>query len=412
MTVDDLRRKLSDEYGEERFTMTASEIERRAGRAPRRRLVVWATVTAAVVAVTGFLVWPKGPAHDVEPLATPGATPSALPSWDPVTMARFAENCEQKWREQDHSALQPQDRGQLPPLRLEASEGQLGIRVYANERVIAECERDADSTSVGFTYADGPGEQLMPDGGAAIPRYGAIANLGDTPNDNASADYYIGRVPTGVTRIDAVGRQGQLTDALLDGDLFLLWAPRGGLHHAIVRAYAGDRVIMEASPLHPDGAERDVPADQQCAAIAADYTARAGTPALPPRRFRLIVENDSAVLLYATDGAVAACEHRVGSVFMTSVSRPLGGAPWGPLHHFHRGGEGDGWVLGVAPPGARSGTVTVTGGRKVALQFAGGWFAARWTGVGVQYGAPEQIEILTDTEVWATDGNAVTHRSR
>ena len=73
MTVDDLRRQLSDEYDKERFIMTVSEVEQRAGRAGRRRLGGWAVATIAAVVAAGFLVWPNNLAGDAQPrLCDPG----------------------------------------------------------------------------------------------------------------------------------------------------------------------------------------------------------------------------------------------------------------------------------------------------------------------------------------------------
>lgn len=402
MTVEELRRQLADDYGQERLTMTVGEIEQRAGRASRRRLGGWALATVAAVVVGGFLIWPNGLTGDVQPLATP--TPSASPT--AAWRATFAEDCERKWQTLDRAKLGPDDR--LPPLRMERAQGELGIRVYASERVIADCERTPSGLSVGFTHPADPADELMPDVGAHIQRMGTIAHLDPSQDDIQAADYYVGRVPPGATRVDAVGRDGRVFDAVIEGDLFLVWAPQGGLKHALLRAHRADDMLVDSGPVFntPDGVDAT---EQACQELGASFAARAGTPVLPPRR-HLIVENDGQVSMYVADGMVAVCVRSEGSLSMVSVSRTTGGA-WQPLRYVHQAWETSGWIVGVAPRFATSGTLTLSGGRTVPLVVLDGWFTAGWKGKQPA-GQPEKIQIVTPGEVWTEQAGQVTRRPR
>ncbi|MFC7756965.1 hypothetical protein ACFQY4_01825 [Catellatospora bangladeshensis] len=290
MTVDDLRARLTDEYGEERFTMTVSEIEQRAGRDPRRRLGAWAAVGAAAVVAAGFLVWPSPPAGEVAPLATASATPGATPSATSAPWhAGFAEDCRRKWLDSDRSKLAPEDRAELPPLRMEALEPELGIRVYGNDRVIADCERSPGGLGISMTYAQ-PTQRLLPDVGARIPRYGSISHLDGSLSEVASADYFVGRVPAGATRVDAVSPDGRVIEARLDGGLFLLWAPEGGLNDAIVRAHTATATILDSGVDYLPEEQLTESAEQICRAAAdrgrvagGRRSRRGGSPSGMPR---------------------------------------------------------------------------------------------------------------------------------
>ncbi|MEV0458334.1 hypothetical protein [Catellatospora methionotrophica] len=406
MTVDDLRRQLTDEYGQERFTMTVGEIEQRAGRRPRR-FAAWVAATAAAAVTVGFLVWPHDRAREAPPLVTPIA--SAAPAWQ----ASFAEDCRRKWQDFDRSRLPEQERAELPPPRIERVEGELGIRVYGNDRVIATCQRShSGSLGIGVTYAGMTGRAVLPDVGAGIQRFGSISHLDATPSDTPTADFYVGRVPAGTVRMDAVGVRGEVVDAVLDGDLFLLWTTVAGLDGAVSRAYTRDTVLMDTGPIYLRDEDKGQSADRLCRWAADAFTTRAGAPPLPPRRFAF-GGGDDALMLYAAPGAVVACRPAAGQVQVVSISRLPGAEEWQPLRHVYELGLGSGWVLGLAPAGARSGTMTLPGGRKVPLQLAGGWFAARWTGkAGVWEQAPAKVQITTADEVWTEQGGQVTRRPR
>lgn len=402
MTVDDLRRQLSDDYGQERLTTTVGEIERRAGRASRRRLGGWALATIAAVVVGGFLIWPKGLAGDVQPLATP--TPSASPT--EAWQATFAADCERKWQTLDRAKLGSDD--QLPPLRIERARGELGIRVYASERVIADCERTPSGLSVGFVHPADAADDLMPDVGAHIQRMGTIARLDASQDDIQAADYYIGRVPPGATRVDAVGLDGRVFDAVIEGDLFLLWAPEGGLKHSLMRAHRADDMLVDSGPRYgaPDGMDAT---EQACRQLGGSLAELAGTPALPPRR-HLTRYDDGQVSMYVADGMVAVCVRSEGSLSVVSVSRTTGGA-WQPLRYVHQAWETSGWIVGVAPSSATSGTLTLSGGRTVPLVVVDGWFTVAWKGEQAA-GRPEKIEVVTPGEVWTEQGGQVVRRPR
>ncbi|GAA1647934.1 hypothetical protein [Catellatospora bangladeshensis] len=403
MTVDDLRARLTDEYGEERFTMTVSEIEQRAGRDPRRRLGAWAAVGAAAVVAAGFLVWPSPPAGEVAPLATASATPGATPSATSAPWhAGFAEDCRRKWLDSDRSKLAPEDRAELPPLRMEALEPELGIRVYGNDRVIADCERSPGGLGISMTYAQ-PTQRLLPDVGARIPRYGSISHLDGSLSEVASADYFVGRVPAGATRVDAVSPDGRVIEARLDGGLFLLWAPEGGLNDAIVRAHTATATILDSGVDYLPEEQLTESAEQICRA-AADRGRVAGGPSQPPRRFSFR-DATQPLLVHAVDGAVMVCDRSGNHVSLLTVSAADGAGTWQPMQWVADAGYGDGWIVGRAPAGAESGTVTLANGRKVALRFSGGWFAAWLAGKDGTAGAlPRSVEVRAGGRTWTADG--------
>jgi hypothetical protein len=209
-------------------------------------------------------------------------------------------------------------------------------------------------------------------------------------------------------RWEAVCAHPNPTAWVLEGDLFLLWAPEGGLKHALVRAHRADDMLVDSGPRFgtPDGMDAT---EQACRQLGASFAELAGTPALPPRR-HVTVYDDGQVSMYVADGMISVCTRDDGSLSMVSVSRTTGGA-WQPLRYVHQACETSGWIVGVAPRFATSGTLTLSGGRTVPLVVVDGWFTAAWKGKQAA-GQPEKIEIVAPGEVWTEQAGQVTRLPR
>ncbi|GHJ46393.1 hypothetical protein Cs7R123_37350 [Catellatospora sp. TT07R-123] len=413
MTVDDLRTRLTEEYGEERFTMTVTEIEQRAGTGARRRMAGWAVAGVAVLVAIAFLVWPTGGAGIVEPLASPSASPTARGS--SAWRAGFAQACDQKWLEEDRSRLDPSLRGALPTLRFDVADGELGLRVYAtgDTSLMVECERNSHDTGVSWSTPVAPFRSLLNDVGTQLPRFGT----GSPPDENGvrqGADYYIGRVPVGTREILAYGENGEQFQALIDGSLYLLWAPDGGLRHAAVRAFTADRMITEGEGGHVDGAYREQALTEACRRTAAADFAQVGFGGLPPVRFKWHT-GDHAAFLYGDENLMVVCRRLPdGPVTVTAVAALRDpSSVWQAMQFIDSDHSRHGWLLGLAPEGAVSGRAELRSGKKVTLSLSGGWFGAWWDSAeGVVDERPVRIEITTATQVWTVEDGQVTHRAR
>ncbi|MBV1855345.1 hypothetical protein [Catellatospora tritici] len=416
MTVDDLRTRLTEEYGEERFTMTVIEIEQRAGTGARRRMAAWAMAGVAALVAVAFLVWPTGGSGVVEPLTSPSVEPTATgtPAWH----AAFPQACAQQWAKQDRGGLAPGLRDNLPPLRFDVAQGRLGMLVYAtaDTSLIVECIHDDDGTHLGLTTPAPPARRLLTDVGAGMPRYG-VSSLADENGGRHAADYYLGLAPAGTREVEAHTARGEVFPGLVDGDLFLVWAPEGGLRDAVMRAFTGDRMIMVGGLGHVDGTYQEQALVEACRRTAAPF-GDLGFPDLPPVRFKLRSGED-AVHLYGDEHLMVACERSGGEsgggagIAVTEVAALEDPSSiWHPMQ-FNHADEGDrGWLLGRAPDGAVSGTAVMKSGKTVALTVSGGWFGAWWRSADGTSEHPASIEIVTRTEVWQWKGGTVTHRPR
>ncbi|GAB4060452.1 hypothetical protein [Catellatospora paridis] len=380
MTVDDLRRHLAEEYAEERFTMTVREIEHRARRS--RRLAAWAVAGATVLLVAGLLAWPPGRVDRADPVATPSASADAT-AWQ----AGFAAECDRKWLEFDRGALRAEDRDRLPPLLIERFDGELGIRLYGNDWLTAECERTAHGVTIGTEHAADNTRRLLIDVGTGITyigRYRGRAVSSEAGRqlspDELAGDYLVGRVPAGATAVTAVAPDGQRFRGQFGGGFFLVWAPRGGLLDAVVQADVGNSEILVAPSSRLPGDYDERATDQACRAnLATEFTA-AGSIAMPPRRFTLR-DGERSLHLYGAPDMMVACSRDDGMVraVVTRLSPYASVSVWRELKYFRNATSVSGWVMGVAPEGATGGTVTLNSGRKIPLQISQGWFACRWT---------------------------------
>lgn len=413
MTVDDLRTRLTDEYGEERFTMTVSEIEQRAGRGSRRRLGAWAAVAAtAAVAAVGYLVW-QPPTGRAEPLTTPTAAPgeSAAPSASPASTAwraGFAAECERKWRAQDHSTMRPADRAQLPPLLIEQFHGELGIRVYASEWVVATCERTERETTVGTAHAGDNSLRWLPEEGTGISYFGRPGFTAASPESDPQPGpgelpgaYLIGRPPAGAVKVEAVLPDGKVLPAKLGGHLFLLWAPEESLNDAVVRADVNVSQVMAAGATQLPGHYDDDAMDAACRENLSTRFAAAGPIAMPPRRF-VRRDGENVLFMYGSPDTAVVCARGADTISLT-VLREVPTAPggWLPAKHFHRTAGTQGWLLGLAPEGTTSGTLILRDGRRLPVNMDDGWYAASWTADPHDPNErPRRIELIVKGEKW------------
>ncbi|WP_155375741.1 hypothetical protein [Catellatospora vulcania] len=409
MTVDDLRRQLTDEYEQERFTMTVGDVEHRAGRS-RRRVTAWVIAGTAALLVVGALVRPPTPDGGVDPLATPSATVSGTPAWQ----AGFAAECDRKWLELDRSGLRPEDRDLLPPLRIERFDGELGIRVYGNDWLTAECERTTREVTIGTGRAVGNTRGFLPDVGTGITYIGhyrgrtVSSEAGPQPSpDELAGDYLVGRVPSGATAVTAVASDGQRFRGQFGGGFFLVWAPRGGLDGALVEATVGSAEILVAQGSRLPGGYDAQALDAACGENLASAFAAAGRITMPPRRFALR-SGERALHLYGSPNTMVACSRVDGmvSLVVTRLTRYARVSAWPELKYFVSASSAAGWVTGVAPEGATGGTVTLNSGRKIPLQISQGWFACRWT---AEYDdeRPVRIQVAAGSIVYSPVMNGV-----
>lgn len=369
MTVDDLRRQLADEYGQERFTMTVGEIERRAGRTGHR-VAAWVGATAAALAVAAFLAWPQAPAGQVDPLASPSASGGASGDW-------FAVQCERNWSGQDRSRLRADERAELPPLRIERSEGEQGIRVYGSDQVTAVCERDGAAVSLRFARTDDPDRRWLPDFGTGVAYVWGASMAGGSAGP---LSHIVGRASADAQAVVAVTADGQRIRGQFGGGYFVLWAPRGDLRGAVVETTLGpfEILVAEGSPVFGDLDDRTT--DEACRANLASGFASVGPVAMPPRRF---AQSDGAttLLVYGSSNTMVACSHDSGTVQLSvaRVGRYAKVSAWGETQTFVSASSMAGWLIGVTPEEAIGGTVTLNSGRKIPLQVSQGWYACRWT---------------------------------
>ncbi|MEV4416640.1 hypothetical protein [Catellatospora sp. NPDC049609] len=408
MSVDDLRTRLSEEYGEERFTMTVSEIEHRAGRGSRRRRGAWAAVAAATAVVAvGWLVWPQAPAGKPEPPATPSAVPTASAA-STAWRAGFAAECDRKWLAHDRTGLRPADQGQLPPLLIEQFHGELGIRVYGNEWLTAECERTARDTTVGFSRSADNTLKWLPDAGTGIPYFAARRGRATSPDsdpqprpEEIAGDYIIGRAPAGAVKIEALTPDGRVFPGGIGGHLFLVWAPEGGLRDAVVRADVNVSQVLVADSAELPGAYDERAMDAACRQDLATGYAAAGRIDMPPRRF-VRRDGQRVVFLYGSPDTVVACSRLDDTISLTVVRRvPAAPQGWQPAKHFHHTSDTQGWLFGVAPDGATGGTLTLRNGRKVPVRISDGWYGTSWTAdPHDEDDRPRRVELIVDGETW------------
>ncbi|MDI1466256.1 hypothetical protein QEZ54_35290 [Catellatospora sp. KI3] len=411
MTVDDLRTRLTEEYGEERFTMTVTEIEQRAGTGARRRVTGWAAAGMAALAAVAFLVWPTGGTGIVQPLTSPSVEPTG--GGEPAWHASFVRDCEQKWLEQDRGSLPPELRDALPPLRFDVSRGESGMRVFApaDTGYVVECERNARQTTVSLATAGPPFARLLGDTGAELPYYGR-SGFPDENGVQQDPDFYIGRVPAGVREIEAHVAGGGIVQGLIDDRMFLIWAPEGGLRDATLRAFGDDRMYIAGGSEQVDGAYQEQTLAAACGRGAARF-GRLGFPDLPTLRIGLRA-GDEAGLLYGDEHLMVACMRTAdGSVTVTEVAALQDpSSTWHPMQ-FNYADRGErGWLLGLAPEGAVQARAVLDSGKKVELGLSQGWFGGWWSSPATVADRPALIEVFTRTEVWQWKGGTVTHRPR
>ncbi|GAA2400196.1 hypothetical protein Cme02nite_59330 [Catellatospora methionotrophica] len=401
MTIDDLRRQLADAYGQERFTMTVADIERRRARV-RRRLTAWAVTGAVVLLAAGLVAWPSGRPGRVEPAATPSASAGGTPAW----RAGFAAACAQKWAALDHSSLRSEDQAGLPPLLVEQFDGELGIRFYGNDWLTVQCQRTVREVTTTTSRSAHNTRNWLSSSGNDVFYIGSFQGrtLGSEAGPQPDAtelvgDYLVGGVPGGATAITAVAPDGRRFRAQFGGGYFLVWAPQGGLQDAVVQADVGGVEILAAggSPLPGGYDERSL--DQACRDELATAFAAAGPVTAPPRRF-VLRGGGRSLHLYGSANTVVACTHHddVVRAVVTRLSRYASVSAWPQMKYFVDSTASSGWLFGVAPAGATGGTVTLAGGRKVPLDMSQGWFAGQWT---TRSGGerPVRVDVAVDGKV-------------
>jgi hypothetical protein len=180
MNVEDIVRAHADE----RLATPLAEIERRAGRRPRRR---WAYAGAAVATAAAAVVGVGVLRPD--PVPVPGVT---APAFDAPEFGRF---CAAEVAEEAELAAVPITG--LPEVRFRLRDGDSALWVYTGDGIVVTCERDgivAYKAPAGGWPSDLTPRVLRPE---------------------APLAWVVGRTPPGAERVEAVLPSGRVVAAQL-----------------------------------------------------------------------------------------------------------------------------------------------------------------------------------------------------
>lgn len=347
------------------------------------------------------------------PAVTGSASPGPAATWNE---AAFASDCAAKWsaaapRQTD---LRPEDRATLPGLRFAFRDGPSGVRLYATDTVLFTCTRDDSGQARGvISGRPAAGESFLPDAAGSLD-YLAVLDLSGGP------EYYLGWLPEGARRVIARTPQGQEITGVINGDLFAVWAPHGGLAGAAVHAFAGTREVASGPPSFLRGGFHEGAFGQACALRMLDLlqSAEKLPPAereVPPVRFRWR-EGDWVLWFYGTDRTLLQCALLPnGAIEVTGSWFTDPGQRWSALAPLdHRSTTGRlGWAFGRALDGAEQIEVNLTDGRVVLAQIKDGFFAAAWFNGADTTIAPATVMAYTADQVYTRDAaGGLTSRAR
>jgi DNA-directed RNA polymerase specialized sigma24 family protein len=344
-----------------------------------------------------------------------GSTPAAAGSASPVPAtpcrgcdwdeSAFATDCLGKWANAAPRAsdLRPQDRAIVPPLRFAFRDAQFGVRLFATGTVLFTCTRDEAGQARGvISGRPAANESFLPDTPSPLD-YLAVLDLSGGP------EYFLGRLPDGARRVIARTTQGQEIPGVINGDLFAVWAPHGGLGGAQVHAYAGNREISSGPPTFLRGGFSETAFTQACGVRILDLLQAAEDlpPAereVPPVRFRWR-EGEWAMWFYGTDRTLLECKLLPNGAIEVSGGWFDVNQGWSTMQPLDLQSDVGrlGWAFGRAIDGAERIEVNLSDGRVVFAQVKDGVFAAAWfNGVDTNVG-PQTVTALTPDLIYSRD---------
>jgi hypothetical protein len=403
-------------FAEAELAVEYEEIERRARPARRRRR--WLAAGPRPAWLDTFVLGPGAVAvATLVVLALLGGLGRllGLPFLSPGTWSdrAFAQQCSDKWITLAPGASVGMPAA-MPPPRFAFRDDDIGLRLYADDHVLFTCSRDESGQARGSVSGSPTGESYLPPADVAVS-YLAVLDLGGGP------EYYLGRLPAGAGRVVARTTAGTEVPAAVDGDLFAVWLPSGGLAGAQVRAYVGSREVAAGPPTVLRGGYPETAFAQACEARVLDRLGRAQelTPAqrrtVPPVRFRWR-EGEWTLWFYASERALLECELQPDGVVKVTGDwfrdPTVSWSSLGPLEYQSTTGE-LGWAYGRVPEGTEQIEVGLADGRVVLAQVSGGYFAAAWFNpVDHANGLATLTAYTDDTVVTRPAGGRVTSRPR
>jgi hypothetical protein len=333
--------------------VTARARRRRAGGPVAAGLAVAATAVALVLVVS--VLWRPDPGQ-------PGA------AWGRT----FKTECANLWSTMTRAddRLPADVRTAEPPSAiLGHQDGDVGLRVYLVGSVLFACLRDESGRVTGRIE---PSFLALPD---------ADVTTRAVLDPSGGPEYLVGRLSVSADRVVAVRSDGGTLDGQIQGGLFLIWAPAGGLSGAEVEAYMGGRRTARDLPRYLDG-----PYDADAFAQICDAKVRADRliprPGLsyedrdpqPPLRSTVVV-GGNWLRFYGMARYMAACTRMApdGYIGLQVFTTPKD--TWDPLQYMSVLGE-LGYVFGAAPTGAESVEVYLDDGRTFPAEVGGGYFFA------------------------------------
>jgi len=405
----------------EREPETEPETETESGAGRRREwAIAFVAGPLAAVAVSVVLLGVLGGFGRLLG-STPATAGSAPPA--PVTPCRgcdwdesaFASDCLGKWAAAAPRAsdLRAGDRAAVPPLRFAFRDAQFGVRLYATDAVLFTCTRDDAGQARGvISGRPAVAEPFLPDTPSPLD-YLAMLDLSGGP------EYFLGRLPDEARRIVARTPQGQEIPGVINGNLFAVWAPHGGLAGAQVRAYAGTREITAGPPTFLRGGFNENAFAQACdVRILEMLQAAADLPPaereVPPVRFRWR-EGEWAMWFYGTDRTLLQCKLLPNGGIEVTGGWFDANQRWSTMQPLDLQSTVGrlGWAFGRAIDGAEQIEVNLSDGRVVLAQIKDGVFAAAWfNGVDTNVG-PETVTAYTADLIYTRDAaGAVSSRPR
>ena len=333
----------------------------------------------------------------------PSATPCRGCDWDEAV---FAEACLGKWAAAAPRAsdLRAEDKATAPPLRFAFRDAVFGVRLLATDSVLFTCTRDDTGQARGvISGRPAAGEPFLPDTVSPLD-YLAVLDLSGGP------EYYLGRLPDGARRIVARTTQGQEIPGVINGNLFAVWAPHGGLAGAQVHAYAGTREITTGPPTFLRGGFHEGAFAQACGVRILDLLQSATDlpPAereVPPVRFRWR-EGEWAMWFYGTDRTLLQCKLLPNGAIEVAGGWFDVNQRWSTMQPLDLQSTVGrlGWAFGRAIDGAEQIEVNLSDGRVVLAQIKDGVFAAAWfNGVDTNVG-PATVTAYTAGLIYTRDG--------
>ncbi len=390
----ELKDRLKAAYGEDRFTMTVSEISARAGTRRRRLLLQLATAAAVVLVVAaGALLQPR---HHASPL-TPLPTPS--PSVAPLDWAAFTVDCLRGWHEGAATA---------PPLLAQRQKGDRGLLLYGDSLSTLTCVGKPGSSTKTLSNPDRK----------PLARTGFFEGFGAT-GDDGTHEILSGPAPAGATGIAYVDPAGKAYPGEIAGGVFFVWEPQGMASYdvtgSVVRVSFADSTTLHYSPGIASGLSQ-TPGAAEVRAWCVDAMSQLPVPtpksSAPAEVYSRDLPGGGRAHLFADGETLVACRiNRLGPTRWNAdvdLSYRHAGPRAEPLEPLVRSHGTSGHAFGRAPEGAVTGQLRLSSGKTVPLSIKDGYYFAVWT--SDDYDGAVSVRVDTATERW-THENGMTSRA-